>query len=82
MLNDGISICEVIGGSTVDGTVELRQLAHLLRTSASTIRDIASLRNERIPEILMVAEKIEFIADDLDSIAGITRHNAASRNVI
>ena len=66
----------------MDGTVELRQLAHLLRTSASTIRDIASLRNESVPDILAIAEEVNSIADDLDSIAGIARRGATSRNFI
>ena len=48
---------------------ELHHLAHLLRVSASTARDLADLRQSDLNEIYQLAKTAESIADQLDRIA-------------
>ena len=52
----------------MDGTVELLQLAHLLRVGANTARDLAALRKANVKEICSIAAQAETLADDLEKI--------------
>ncbi len=53
----------------MDGTAELRQLAHLLRIGAEAARDIAALRPADAARIEAIAGRAEAMAADLDTIA-------------
>ena len=50
-------------------TVELQQLAHLLRTGTEFVREIATLRAADAEEILGLVDQALTIADRLDEIA-------------
>ena len=65
----------------MDGTHELRQLAHLLRVGAETAKEIATFRGADATEICALATQAETIADDLDKIAGRPRRESAHRRV-
>ena len=53
----------------MDGELELRQLAHLLRVGASTAREIADLRKLDVGEIDDLASQAEDMAARLDRLA-------------
>ena len=53
----------------MDGELELRQLAHLLRVGASTVREIADLRKLDVGEIDDLASQAEDMAARLDRLA-------------
>lgn len=52
----------------MDGSAELRQLAHLLRVGAEVAGDIAGLRPRDADDILRLAEEARAMADQLDAI--------------
>ena len=53
----------------MDGSAELRQLAHLLRVGANAARDIASIRMRDVREIHSLAIRAEDMAEEIDAIA-------------
>ena len=53
----------------MDGELELRQLAHLLRVGATTAREIADLRKLDVGEIHDLASQAEDMAARLDRLA-------------
>lgn len=59
----------------MDGSNELRLLAHLLCVSATTARDVATLRNNDVEEIFSLSKQLEALASCLERIA-----NKPSRN--
>jgi hypothetical protein len=63
----------------VDGTAELRQLAHLLRVGANTAREIASVRKVSATEIYSLADQADVMAEDLERIAATPASDAAPR---
>ena len=52
----------------MDGDAEIRHVAHLLRVMATTVRDIAELRDADVRELCSLATQAEVMAAGLDSI--------------
>lgn len=53
----------------MDGSSELRQLAHLLRTGAEATREIAGFRPRDAVDLMRLVEEAKSIADRLEAIA-------------
>ena len=63
----------------MDGTAELRQLAHLLRVGANTAREIASVRKVSATEIYSLADQADVMAEDFERIAATPVSDVAPR---
>ena len=63
----------------MDGSAELAQLAHLLRVSAETAKNIAWMRPTDADRILPVARRIDDIANAVDNILRDVRSDSRPR---
>ena len=61
----------------MDGAQELRQLAHLFRVTADTLRQIATIRQADANDICVWAAQVSSVADGLDKIASRPRRSNA-----
>ncbi len=57
----------------MNGSAELRQLAHLLRIGADVTRDIALIRQMDVSTLERLANDALDIADELDALAASSR---------